>query len=77
MANTKAKTEKVDVEIKKEDVKEEAVTSSQTFPSPTAATAAVSSLIIYLCGEAKARRVRDEYKTYEAIAALMASLNKG
>jgi len=79
MANTKAKTEKVDVETTTEDVKvkEETGTISPTRANPIEATAAVSSLIIHLCGEAKARRVRDEYKSYEAIAALMTSLNKG
>jgi len=59
------------------EVKEETGTISPTRANPIEATAAVSSLIIHLCGEAKARRVRDEYKSYEAIAALMTSLNKG
>lgn len=38
------------------------------------AAEAISSLIVSLCEEAKSRRMRDEYKSYESIAALMTSL---
>lgn len=38
------------------------------------ATNAVSALIVKLCEDVKSRQVRDEYKTLDAIAALMTSL---
>lgn len=38
------------------------------------ATNAVSALIVKLCEDVKSRHVRDEYKTLDAIAALMTSL---
>ena len=65
-----------------EIVEEVTATGEETKPKRAAAKKApkdtaieaVSFLIASLCEDARARRMRDEYKHYDAIAALMTSL---
>lgn len=61
----KAKPEKVDIGSTKEDRP-----TNPILP----AIYAVSSLIVKLCEDATTRNMRDEYKTFEAIANLMNSI---
>lgn len=76
----KTKTEKVAVEnltVETEQTESGKISDIERpviSPDQMAAQRAVVSLIVKLCEDVKSRQVRDEYKTLDAIAALMTSL---